>query len=74
MIEQKQYDRLPSAVKRELESLQRQRDVADRHLCAAAIRFRAAGAFGTTAVMIREPEKKKEQEKRRPGSRLSPWS
>ena len=34
----------------------------------------AADAFRTAAVMIREPEKKKEQEKRRPGSRLSPWS
>jgi hypothetical protein len=32
MIEQKQYDRLPSAVKRELESLQRQRDFAVRQL------------------------------------------
>jgi hypothetical protein len=34
----------------------------------------APDAFRTTAVMIREPEKKKEQEKRRPGSKLSPWS
>ena len=34
----------------------------------------AADAFRTAAVMIREPERKKEQEKRRPGSRLSPWS
>ena len=34
----------------------------------------AADAFRTAAVMIREPEKKKEQEKRRPASRLSPWS
>jgi hypothetical protein len=34
----------------------------------------AADAFRTAAVMIREPELKKEQEKRRPGSRLSPWS
>ena len=34
----------------------------------------AAGAFRTEAVMIREPERTKEQEKRRPGSRLSPWS
>jgi phage terminase large subunit len=33
----------------------------------------AADAFRTTAVMIREPEKKKEQQ-RRPGSRISPWS
>ena len=32
-------------------------------------------AFRTAAVMIKEPERKKEQEKkRRPGSRLSPWS
>jgi phage terminase large subunit len=31
-------------------------------------------AFRTAAVMIRESEKKKEQEKRRPGSRLGPWS
>jgi hypothetical protein len=34
----------------------------------------AADAFRTAAVMIREPERKKEQEKRRPASRLSPWS
>jgi phage terminase large subunit len=34
----------------------------------------AADAFRTAAVMIREPERKKEQEKRRPGSRLSQWS
>ena len=33
-----------------------------------------ADAFRTAAVMIREPERKKEQEKRRPGSRLSPRS
>jgi phage terminase large subunit len=33
-----------------------------------------ADAFRTAAVMIREPEKKKEQEKRRPISKLSPWS
>ena len=33
-----------------------------------------ADAFRTAAVMIREPEKKKEPEKRRPGYRLSPWS
>jgi hypothetical protein len=33
----------------------------------------AADAF-RTAVMIREPERKKEQEKRQPGSKLSPWS
>jgi hypothetical protein len=32
MIEQKQYDRLPSAVKAELESLKRQRDTAVRQL------------------------------------------
>jgi hypothetical protein len=31
-------------------------------------------AFRTVAVMIREPEKKKEQEKRRPSGKLSPWS
>jgi hypothetical protein len=30
--------------------------------------------FRAAAVMIREPERKKEQEKRRPTSRLSPWS
>jgi hypothetical protein len=34
----------------------------------------AADAFRTAAVMIREPEKKKEQEKRRPAGKLSPWS
>lgn len=34
----------------------------------------AADAFRTAAVMIREPEKKKEQEKRKPPSKLSPWS
>jgi hypothetical protein len=34
----------------------------------------AADGFGTAAVMIRESEKKKEQEKRRPASKLSPWS
>jgi hypothetical protein len=35
----------------------------------------AAGAFRTAAaVMIREPEKKKEQEKRRPVGKLSPWN
>jgi phage terminase large subunit len=34
----------------------------------------AADAFRTAAVMIREPERKKEQEKRRPASTLSPWS
>jgi phage terminase large subunit len=34
----------------------------------------AADAFRTAAVMIREPEKKKEQEKRRTQSKLSPWS
>ena len=34
----------------------------------------AADAFRTAAVMIREPEKKKEQEKRKTPSRLSPWS
>ena len=34
----------------------------------------AADAFRTAAVMIREPERKKEQEKRRPGGKLSPWS
>jgi hypothetical protein len=33
-----------------------------------------ADAFRTEAVMIREPEKKKEQEKRRPAGKLSPWS
>ena len=34
----------------------------------------AADAFRTAAVMIREPERKKEQEKRRSPSMLSPWS
>ena len=34
----------------------------------------AADASRTAAVMIREPERKKDQEKRRPVSRLSPWS
>jgi phage terminase large subunit len=34
----------------------------------------AADAFRTAAVMIREPERKKEQEKRRVVSKLSPWS
>lgn len=34
----------------------------------------AADAFRTAAVMVREPEKKKEQEKRKSPSRLSPWS
>ena len=34
----------------------------------------APDAFRTAAVMIREPEKKKEQQQHRPGSRLSPWS
>jgi phage terminase large subunit len=33
-----------------------------------------ADAFRTAAVMIREPEKKKETEKRRPAGKLSPWS
>jgi hypothetical protein len=33
-----------------------------------------ADAFRTAAVMIREPEKKKEREKRRPAGKLSPWS
>ena len=33
-----------------------------------------ADAFRTAAVMIREPEKKKETEKRRPPGKLSPWS
>ena len=33
-----------------------------------------ADAFRTAAVMIREPERKMEQEKRRPAGRLSPWS
>jgi hypothetical protein len=33
-----------------------------------------ADAFRTAAVMIREPEKKKEQEKRRPPGKVSPWS
>ena len=33
-----------------------------------------ADAFRTAAVMIREPEKKKEPEKRRPAGKLSPWS
>jgi phage terminase large subunit len=33
-----------------------------------------ADAFRTAAVMIREPERKKEQEKRRPPGKLSPWS
>ena len=33
-----------------------------------------ADAFRTAAVMIREPEKKKEQERRRPSGKLSPWS
>jgi hypothetical protein len=31
-------------------------------------------AFRTKAVMIREPERKKEQKKRRIVSKLSPWS
>src|SRR5690242_7999815 len=34
----------------------------------------AADAFRTAAVMIREPERKKEQEKRRSVAKLSPWS
>jgi hypothetical protein len=34
----------------------------------------AADAFRTAAVMIREPESKKEQEKRRTVGKLSPWS
>jgi hypothetical protein len=34
----------------------------------------AADAFRTAAVMIREPEKKKEPEQRRPAGKLSPWS
>jgi phage terminase large subunit len=34
----------------------------------------AADTFRTAAVMICEPEKKKEQEKRRPAWKLSPWS
>ena len=34
----------------------------------------AADAFKTAAVMIREPEKRKEHEKRRAGSKLFPWS
>jgi phage terminase large subunit len=34
----------------------------------------AADAFRTAAVMIREPERKKEQEKRWSVGKLSPWS
>jgi hypothetical protein len=34
----------------------------------------AADAFRTAAVMIREPELKKDQEKRQSVSKLSPWS
>lgn len=34
----------------------------------------APDAFRTAAVMIRGPEAKKEQEKRRPASTFSPWS
>jgi hypothetical protein len=34
----------------------------------------AADAFRTAVVMIREPERKKEHEKRKPVSKLSPWS
>src|SRR5215469_2773126 len=34
----------------------------------------AADAFRTAAVTIREPQRQKEQEKRRPASKLSPWS
>jgi hypothetical protein len=34
----------------------------------------AADAFRTAEVMIRKPERKKEQEKRRPAGTLSPWS
>ena len=34
----------------------------------------AADAFRTAAVMIREPERKKETEKRRPAGKLSSWS
>ena len=37
-------------------------------------RSHAANAFPTAAVMIREPERKKEREKRKPSSRMSPWS
>jgi phage terminase large subunit len=33
-----------------------------------------ADAFRTAAATIREAERKKEQEKRRPRSKLSPWS
>ena len=34
----------------------------------------AADAFRTAAVMIQEPQRQKEQEKRRSVSKLSPWS
>jgi hypothetical protein len=34
----------------------------------------AADAFRMAAVMIKNPERKREQEKRRPASKLSPWS
>ena len=34
----------------------------------------AADTFRTAAVMMREPERQKEQEKRKATSRLSPWS
>jgi hypothetical protein len=36
--------------------------------------YTAVPAYFHRAVMIREPEKKKEQEKRRPAGKLSPWS
>ena len=31
-------------------------------------------SYSSAAELIREPERKKEQEKRRPGSKLSPWT
>jgi hypothetical protein len=52
-----------------------------REVCARDIRkslhdwaSHLADAFRTAAVMIREPERKKEPEKRGPESKLSPWS
>jgi hypothetical protein len=40
----------------------------------STVDYTAVPSYFHGAVMIREPERKKEQEKRRPASRLSPWS
>ena len=49
-------------------------DPSGNHISVSKVPRHDWASHAADAAAIREPERKKEQEKRRPASRLSPWS